>query len=124
MEHLLKVRDTNKHLTLRGKLVQMISEQKESRLIAHLFNFFLLKGKTLDFLVKDLDKDVFKKMSDSFINQQTKSECLTKDQFGILRRLLEKSRLIEELASLVIKIITDQIVLKRRAHDSDEWIDD
>ena len=65
MEYLLKVRDTSQLLAVRGKLVQMIQEQKEPRLIGHLFNFFLLKGKHLDFLVKDLDGEVFKKLSDS-----------------------------------------------------------
>ena len=68
MSHLLKIRDVKKHLTLRDKLVQMVYEQKDWRLIGHLFNFFVIKGKNVDFVVKNLDKEVFKRQCESFIN--------------------------------------------------------
>ena len=73
-----------------------------------------MRDLNVDFIMETLDDQELKKNCDSFITKQSKTQCMTRSQFLILKRIFEKKSQVESLASLIVQVVTDQIILKKR----------
>ena len=73
-----------------------------------------MRDLNVDFIMETLDDQELKKNCDSFITKQSKTQCMTRSQFLILKRIYEKKSQVESLASLIVQVVTDQIILKKR----------
>ena len=82
-------------------LEQIISQLAESdvrQCIEHLLRAFLVKGRNVDFICKEVSAETIAAQCQTFVHEQSKADLLTDTQWACIVRLLSKERRADELA--------------------------
>ena len=106
---------------LREDIVDLVKQSRNEELLGHIFRFFLIAGRDIDFIQDSLTEEQLRSNITEIISLHQGEYKMTRQKFEHIKRVLVKKRILDVLANLVSKIFFGQLSLYEQLEQDTEY---